>query len=234
MASLLDGTNAVLKRTGKIDVEGELTSLTVEAKQVWIDLTIQLWNETIDHLYSKLGEPRPNILAQNSITLATSDRDYGLETDLVRMHFPLLDETNGRYIVEYPGGFQAIINDQPHPANFTGLPIAGAIRPTDGQLYLDRIPTANENGLEYQYWYEKDASLAAAADTMPFTDAVFRALVPAVAQLFRLEQQGREAYTQAIYRASMGRAARLVRTTPPRDSWTPRDVPQDNTDPLNA
>lgn len=224
MASLLDGVNEVLQRVHQIDTNGSLTTLTNEGKQTQIDLAVQVWNEQIDQLFTDTSTPHPNQLAENTITLATSDRDYALESDLIRIHWPLLDETNGRYITEYPGGYMALAIGQPIPSNETGLPTRGAIRPTDGELYLDRIPTANENGFVYKYRYDKDTSLSLAADTMPFNDAVFRSLVPAVAEIWKLYRMGKESFSNGSYRQSMGRAARILTETQPIDSWAPRGM----------
>jgi len=230
---LLDGVNEVLQRVHILDISGSLATLTDEGKQTSIDLAIQVWNEQIDELFSTVGIPHPNQFAENTITLSTSDRDYALQTDVTRLLFPLLDETNGRYIVEYPGGYWGLVRDQPIPSNFTGLPVAGAIRPTDGELYLDRLPTSDENGLVYKYLYEKDTALSGASDTMPFTDATFRALVPAVAEMWKLYRQGKEAFSQGSYRQSIGRAARLVTQRTPNTSWTPRHVGRFDDNPMD-
>ena len=235
MATLLNGVNEVLQRVHWIDSEGELGSLTNSAKQTAIDLTVQIWNEQIDHLYSETGVPYPKELATSTITLTNGDRDYALPTDLVQLHYPLLDETNGRYITEYPGGYMQIVRDQPIPSNHTGVPISAAIRPTDGELYLDTVPTADEQGLVYTLWYDKDLELTDAGDAMPFSDAVFRALVPAVAEVFKLYRNGKEDFTQGSYRMSMARAARLVTQQQPRRHWTPVRIRADEarTDPFN-
>jgi hypothetical protein len=190
MTTLLQGVNEVLKKVSVIQGDtGAVTSLSDSAKQVWIDLAVQSWNEAIDQLYSISDKPKPNELAKASITLATGDRDYALNSAVVQLHWPLLDETNGRQIHEYPNGYMQMIKDQQFPASYTGVPYLGAIDPTNGELYLNAIPTSEENGLVYQYWYDKDLSLSAATDTFPFTDAVFRALVPVVADLWKLERE---------------------------------------------
>lgn len=243
MATLLNGVNEVLKRTRSLDVSGELSSLTDEAKQVYIDLAIQLWNEVIDQLYSVAEIPRPNVLVESTITLATNDRDYALPLDLVQLYFPLLDETNGRYITEYPGGYMQVVRDQPFPANHTGLPIAGAIRPTDGELYLDALPTSNENGLVYKLRYDKDTELTAEADTMPFPDAVFRALVPVVAELWSFEHRNtvnrwtfvRGKWRNPVFDMGMGRACRLVRQKHANTRWGATGINMEHsTDPMET
>lgn len=219
-ATLLDGVNYVLKKAKLVSGDaGELTSLTDSARQGWVDIIVQSWNETVEELYSVTEGSMPKELAENTITLVASDRDYALATDLVSLHWPLLDETNGQKIYEYNGGYLALVNTQPIPADHTGLPIYGAIRPTDGQLYLDKIPTSSEAGLVYKYRYEKDVSLSAADDSFPFENAVFRALVPAVTEIFNLHH--RKEFNEGVYALSMGRAARFLSKIQPRKSYLP-------------
>ncbi len=227
--TLLDCVNEVLKRVKVINSNGLLTSLTSVAKQPYVDIAVQVWNETIDQLYRDIKEPRPNILAEDTITLVTDDRDYALPVDLTLLHFPLLDETNGQYIIKYPGGYLSLVNNQSIPSNYTGLPELGAIRPTDGRLYLDRIPTVNENGLIYKYRYSKDTELLVATDTVPFSDVIFRALVPAVAEKWKLENK-RE-FNGGVFKRSIGTAAGYLRTTPQNHSWLPQYGGNSVTDP---
>lgn len=217
--TLLNGVNEVLKRVQVIDADGELSTLTDSARQVFIDTAVQVWNELVEELYTSDLLAKPNELAEDTITLSTNDRDYALASDLLQLRWPLLDETNGRYITEYPGGYEALVRDQPFPSNETGLPLHGAIRPTDGQLYLDKLPTSNENGLVYKYRYDKDVSLSSASDTFPFSDAVFRALVPAAAEVWKLEQKS--SFNAGLFKTSMGRASRLLLKGVPGGSWAP-------------
>lgn len=218
--TLLNGVNEVLKKAKLIQGDsGSLTSLTDSPRQVWVDTAVQCLNEIMEELYSITEVPMPKELAESTITLATNDRDYALASDMVTLHFPLLDETNGQYIREYDGGYLNLVADQPVPANYTGLPLYAAIRPTDGELYLDRIPSSSENGLIYKYRYDKDISLSTAAATFPFSDTVFRALIPAAAELFNYYH--RKEFAEGVYKVSMGRAARLLTNKQPRTSWSP-------------
>lgn len=216
--SLLNGVNDVLKKVSIIAGDsGELSSLTDSARQVNIDLVVSAWNEAIEELYSRTSTPLPKELAENTITLATDDRDYALQSDLVQLHWPLLNETDGDYLHQYEGGYLKMVADQPQPDNFTGLPLAGAIRPTDGQLYLDRIPTAAENGRVYKYWYDKDLSLSGAADLMPFNDSVYRAMVPVVAEIWRRDKE--RTFDDGSFAVSLGRAGRLLTRNQAARSW---------------
>lgn len=229
MATLLNGINDVLKKTGIIQgSSGELSSLTDTGKQPYIDAAILAWNEVVDEMFATAGKPMPNILAEATITLATNDRDYALASDFIQIYFPLVNKTTGLRIQEYPGGYLQLFQDQLVPNNYTGTPQFGTIRPTDGQLYLDRIPTATENGDVYKYRYEKDSVLDEAADTMPFNDKVYRALVPAVAEIWSEKQK--RTMNGDIFSASFSRACRYLSGMAPRTSWSPRrvDIPNPN------
>lgn len=218
--TLLNCCNEVLKRVQLIQGDsGTLTSLTDSARQVYIDTAVQMWNETIDELYSISDKPKPKELAENTITLVTSTRAYVLQTDVIQLYWPFQDETNGRYLLEYPGGYTELVKSQLIPANYTGLPIYGCIRPTDSYIYLDRIPTSNENGLVYKYRYDKDLVMTTAAATVPFTDIVFRDLVPAVAEMWKKQHNNK--FDNGVYWNAMGKASRHLLGLQQRDSWTP-------------
>lgn len=216
--TLLNGTNEVLKALGVIQGDsGLLTTLSDSARQTHIDLVVQKWNEAVGQLYRVCNRPKPDALAENTITLATDDRDYALQADLVEMIFPLQDETNGSYLFEWTRGYLDMVARQPQPANYTGLAQYAVIRPTDGELYLDRIPTSVENTRVYKYRYKKSLLLSAAADTMPFTDETFTAMVPVVTQLYRREREsgGDDPYLTS----SFAMAARALTQIKARSHW---------------
>ena len=98
--TLLQAVNEVLKRVDVIDSTGALSSLTDSARQQHIDRAVQAINEGMDELYSMNGEPKPQAMGENSITLVTGTRSYSLQTDLVTLLWPLRDETNAQYIYE--------------------------------------------------------------------------------------------------------------------------------------
>ena len=217
--NLLQGVNEVLKRTNSLDLGAPLTSLTDQSKQGWIDLAVQLWNEMIDQIYTETATPRPTVLNEDVIQLSKCRRSYDLAFDMVRLHYPLHEETQGWFITEFPGGYLALVNSQLQPDNFTGMPTCAAIRPDTGELYLDRIPTDNEDGLVFKYRYERDMVVELATDEFPFNAAITRALVPAVAQLWKRERRGPESFDGGVFRQSYGRACRMLRQLPPRDSY---------------
>ena len=207
--TLLNGVNEVLKRVHAISgTDGEFVTLTDSARQPWIDLAVQLWNETIERFYVVSSVPKPNELAEATLTLVTGTQAYSFEADFVQLRWPLINQTTGDTIEEYPGGYWQLFQDQTIPGNYTGKPQMGAIRPTDTKLYLDRIPTAAENGAAYTYYYDKNLSLSAAADTMPFNDVVFRALVPAVAELWNRSRK--RSFDEGAFNRAIGTAARYA------------------------
>lgn len=219
--TLLNGVNEVLKRVHAISgTDGEFTGLTDSARQPWIDLAVQVWNETIDRFFVVSNKPKPNELAESTITLVTGTRAYSFPSNFLQLRWPLVNQTNGDVIEEYPGGYWQMFQDQTIPGNYTGKAQMAAIRETDSKLYLDRIPTTAENGAVYTYNYDKNLELTAASDTMPFNDVVFRALVPAVAELWSKEQK--RAFDESAYNRAIGTAARYANNEVPPDDYNRR------------
>lgn len=220
--TLLDGVNEILRRTG--DVAGDaslLTSLTDSARQVSIDIAKQVINEGIDEIYSIPGMSRPAQLKEATVTLLTATRAYSLATDLVRLHWPLIDKTNTGYIWRYAAGYEGLLLRDPQQDD-TGLPTSGAIRPTDGKLFLNVAPPSADNGKVYTYQYDKDTGLSVLTDNVPFNDSVFRAMVPAWVQLYMRDRRG--SFDAAIFKASFGRACALLSEEEPSESYSPRQV----------
>jgi hypothetical protein len=218
--TLLDCVNEVLKRVGMIQGDdGELTSLTNSARQRSIDIAVQVVNEGIDELYSTSEVPQPKGQAESTITLATSTRSYSLATDLMRLRWPMIDKTNTQFLYEYSGGYNDLLLLDPEQDD-TGLPLYGALSPTDGLLYLDRAPTSDNTGRIYTYQYDKDLELAVLTDTVPFGNPVFRAMVPAWVQLWKREQNAE--FDGDLFKVNIGRAARLLAAQQVRTSYSPR------------
>lgn len=218
--TLLDGVNEVLKRIKVIQGDsGLLTTLSDSPRQIYVDLSVQVWNEAMEELYTRSHVSLPREMAESSITLVTDDRDYALQTDLIDLRWPLHNRVDGEYIYEWKRGYHNLISSQPQPDEYTGLATFAAIRPIDGELYLERIPQAKENGKVFFYNYDKDVSVSAAADTFPFDDDVFRAMVPTVAEIVEIGLD-REIQS-AIAAANFGRASRMLTKQPMRDSWSP-------------
>lgn len=217
--TLLNAVNEILKRANEIAGDaGLLTTLTDSARQHPIDICIQVVNEGIDELYSATNQPSPMEQAESTITLATGTREYTLATDIVQLRFPLIDKTNRQYIWEYPGDYNDMLLLDPQQT-FTGLPHFGAISPVNGKLHLDRAPTSIENGKIYTYQYDKDLALSVLTDTVPFSNAAFRAMVPAWVQLYKREM--RNEFDTALFKQAIGRAARFSSYVEPRSSYSP-------------
>jgi hypothetical protein len=218
--TLLQSINEILKRTSDIAGDaGALSSLTDSPRQVIIDLAVQVVNEGIDELYSTSSIAMPNEQAQSTITLVTATRAYALASDLVQLRWPFIDKTNNQYLTEYPGGYAAMLVADPEQDD-DGLPHYGAIRPTDGFLHLDRAPNSEDNGKVYTYQYDKNLALTVAASTVPFNDAIFRAMVPVWVQLFKRERKNQ--FDTELYRLNLGRASALLSQKQARDSYNPR------------
>lgn len=212
--------NGIFRRVGLIAGDAaELTSLTDSARQVSVDVAVQVINEGIEELFTASEISMPNEQSSSTVTLLTGTRNYTLQTNLVTLHWPLIDRTNSQYINQYPGGYDQMLIDDPEQDD-TGLPHYGVIRPTDGALFLDRAPTSADNGKIYTYQYEKNLALSAAADTVPFGDPVFRAMVPAWVQLWKRER--RNEFDGDLFKASIGRASRLLPQVQARTSYSPR------------
>lgn len=218
--TLIDGVNEVLKRTGVIAGDsGSLTILTDSARQRSIDVAVQAINEGIDELLNTGDVASPLEQAESTITLLQDTRAYSLASDLAILRFPFVDKTNTQFITEYPGGYNQMLIDDPEQDD-TGLPLWAAIRPTDGKLYLDRAPTSDDAGKVYTYQYDRDTALTLVTDAMPFSDLVFRAMVPAWVQLWKREI--RNEFDEELFNASIGRASRTINQMQPRTSWSPR------------
>lgn len=215
--TLLNGINDLLDRVGILDANGELGSLTNQGKQLFIDLGIQIWNETIDHICNMMGGPHPGETGSSSITLVTDTREYDLPSDLIQIRWPLIDQTNGHYIWEYCGGYEQMRLDQHIPDDWDGLPYYAAINPTTGKLRMDRSPTSAENAKVYNMLYDKDLVMDAASDTFPFTDATYRAVLPVVAQSW--ERRKRNDFDEDEYKKQLSRALMLANKVNRRSHW---------------
>lgn len=218
--SLLDCINETFKRASVISGDaGLLTSLTDSARQHPVDVAIQVINEGIDELYSASKVDLPLHQAESTITLVNGQRSYALTTNLTELRFPLIDKTNTEFISKFPGTYEMMLILDPEQ-NDTGLPWWGIISPVNGQLFLNVTPTATEAGRVYTYQYEKDLGMTLATDTVPFNNTVFRAMVPAWAELYKKGM--RQDFDAEMFMLSIGRAARYLSEIEPRDSYSPR------------
>lgn len=216
--TLLNCVNEILLRTGIIAGDAAaLTTLTDSARQHHIDIAIQVVNEGIDELYTTCAVPLPQEQAESTFSLVAGTRAYTLASGLVQLRWPMIDKTNSQYL--YRGDYNQFLLADPEQDD-TGLPQYAAIRPTDGKLHLDRAPTSVEAGRVYTYQYDKDMVVAAAADTVAFSDMTFRAMVPAWVQLWKREE--RNEFDGDLFRANIGRAARVMTQGQARTHYNPR------------
>ena len=225
--TLLVAVNDILEDAGIVHgASGAITSFTDSSRQTFIDRAIRALNRALEEIYSRSDRHLPQQTGTGTLTLVTDDRDYALASDLVVLRWPLRNETSGHYIYQFPGDepYWGLIKSQRIPADYTGQPNYGAIRTSDGQLYLDRIPTANENGDAYEYQYEKDVSLSATTDTFPVTDEVYRILQRAAFEEWK--RLSRRDYSEKVYNESLGQAARRMRQVPSYPSYSPQHGPE--------
>lgn len=215
--TLLNGINDLLDRVGILDANGELGSLTNQGKQLFIDLGIQIWNETVDEICNMMGQPHPGETGSSTVTLVTDTREYDLPSDLIQIRWPLMDHTNGYYIWEYPGGYEKMRIEQLIPDEWAGLPLYAAINPTTGKLRMDRGPESSQNGLEYNMLYDKDLVMDEASDTFPFSDATYRAVLPVVSELW--ERRTRNDFDKEEYRKQLSRAVAFANKNNRRAHW---------------
>jgi len=228
--TLLDGVNEVLKKASIISSTNLLTGLTNSGKQVFIDLAVQSWQESVDQIYSKAKVMMPQQGEEDFIILVENVRSYSLPCDLVQIRWPLHEEDKGLYINKYPGGYEELRNIQTQPDNYTGQPSFAAIDPIQGELYLNRVPLAADAGAVYKFFYWKDLSLNLSSDPFPFSDTVFRAMVPVVTELWRYYQNNR--YTNQIAKVNYGRAVRALKQEPQDTAWIKRFGDKQITNPL--
>lgn len=209
--TLLQIVNKCLRRLSIVQGDaGELAALSSAQFQTDIDVLVQAINETIDDLYGARG--RPQAVGAATIALADGVREYALAADCERVLGKppmLIEESRGRVVTEYPGGYEQMVADQPVPDGCSGRPAYFAIEPMTGRLRLDRAPTAAEAGEIYRYRYFKALSLAEAAATMPFSDRVADNLLPAFCEKYKIARKAPEA-SPTLYAAAMTAAARLL------------------------
>ena len=171
-------------------------------------------------IYQESREPQPTELASHTITLVEGDRDYDLPDNLVQIHWPLKNETNGYFITESDDGYLGLFKRQIVPDNYIGRPHSATIRPTDGRLYMDFIPDAQSAGLQYTLLYDKELIMSLADDIFPFNDTIYTVLIDAAVELWRYKQKGR--FNEGIYTRRVSQASRLLTKEQPRQKYSPK------------
>ena len=225
--TFLTAVEESLKAAGVLTANSTaLTSLSGNTNQHEVDMSIRAWNDVIDDMVDR-GCSLPNTTATANLTLVTSQREYSIEsggdvnvTDFQTLLFPLLDETNGDFIVEYKdrgagSPYEQMRIDQPQPAQWTGTPLQAAWNPDSDKLRLDRIPTSSENGLVFKLRYKKQFELTSGSDSMPMEDEVTRALYIPVGELVNLYRSKEDRATANVAKIiGYSRALRMTRKRP--------------------
>lgn len=230
--TLLNATNEVLTRVGVIAGDsGVLTTLTDSARQPFVDVAVQVINEGLDELYTTAREPKPKEQKEGRIVLVTDVKEYALPDDLVQIRWPLVDRTNNQFITQAAGGYNQMLLDDIEQDDI-GLPMVGSISPITGDLFLDRLPTATENGNIYFMQYHRDLVLTAAGAKFPFTDIVFRAMVPVWVQMWKREK--RNEFDGDLFKHDLGRASRVLSKIEQREDYSPKSGRGAGFDPFNG
>jgi hypothetical protein len=223
--TLLTAVNDILKRASIIAGDSSaLTSLTDAARQVDIDISVQVINEANIALYADAKRTPPSGQSSSTITLVTNTRNYTLASDIVRLHntdgILAVDKTNTQFIYEYDGGYDRLLQDIDPEVDDTGTPLYGVIRPTDGALYVYPTPDSTVNGNVYTYQYDKSLIMSTYTDTFPFSDDCYSMMRPCYFQLWK--RQRRNEFDGDLFKAAIGTAAKLLPQLPQRTDYFPR------------
>jgi len=229
--TFLQAVNLTLRRIGMVDAD--LTTFTDSARQTEVDVVLQAWNEVIDDLQD-LGV-FATAVAEGSITLVAGTKTYAVASDFDGIAAdssgrPIMrDETNGRTIWEYEGGWDRMRRDQLVPGNYSGTPTSWAIDPTTGNFEFNTAPASADAGNIYKYVYSKRINLASTTDTFPFLDDAIDTVIRAVIEIYNRDrkggwEKGAAPQTAGIrqYNRALARAARKIARVPPHDSYGPR------------
>ncbi len=224
--TFLNGVNAVLKRAQVIQGDsGALTTFTDSGRQHWVDNVIQIWNEAVRQLLIRNainGEVK-----EGTVTLVSDSgarTEYSLPSDFEQFtgddkrNTVFVCQTVNHVVTPYPGGYIRMYRDQPKPANFTGRPNYFAINPVTGKIRFDTNPQDGQAGEIYTYLYDKRINLSATTDTFPFSDTVVDELVPAVAEIFRQDKDGRPR-TPIYATMAFNTAMQIARQMRPRSHY---------------
>lgn len=204
--TLLQFTNAVLKRVGEVAGDSEeLATSTVTStatglvateaftdsrRQHKIDVVLQITNEAIQEVYQQGGFAAE--MASATLVLAEDQREYDMPSDFERMGGMaktarvMRGATTALLIREYPGGYEQMLADQPVASDYRGDPTFWAISPTQSKIRVDATPTSDQDGRTYNYLYHKriDLSSTMATIALPFSQSVADSLVPVVSESY--------------------------------------------------
>lgn len=165
--------------------------------------------------------------AQTSFTSVASTTTYALATDFIRFigKNPFLyDSTNNVQIFEYPGGKDALRHDVPNYATQTGDPYWWYFEPdTTKKISVYPTPDSSNAGKVYTYDYEKDVSISAATETIPFANTItYQSFISMAARrfFFMLAQKPLgELNKDSTYSNAKSRLVNLMRHKNPRNRY---------------
>ncbi len=225
--TFLQAINDSLKAAAVIEGStGELTSFSVSAIQVEIDIMIQSWNQTLREAVrasTLTGET-----AEGTLTLVTGQSSYDFSSDMSVTDFEVMvgnpvDATNEEILLPYPfkthdgkEGWLAMRELIPDRSDQVGLPRYWT-QNTNDNLEIDTEPTSNENGRAYVFVYEKRINLTAITDTFPFSDSVIEQMIPAVVEVYNLKRKDK--FQAGIFNTSLAGAMQLARSKPPSTKY---------------
>ena len=237
--TLLQLTNAVLKRVGEIAGDSEeLATSTVTStatgltateaftdsrRQHKIDIVLQLANESVHEIYS-MGLMAKEA-ASATIALVANQREYDLPSDFERMSGNTYDNrairgaTTGLIIREYPGGYQQLIVDRAIATDYTGDPISWALSPVEPKISFDNYPTSDQAGDTYNFLYDKRLTLSStmATSALPFSDTVADCLVPVISESYNRVMK--KEFDQGFLVTALSRAIGYLTRTQPKDRY---------------
>jgi hypothetical protein len=222
--SFLQVVNKTLQKARELGGDSNLlTTFDDSARQTRINIARQAWLTVIQELFDLRDEPFPQESKTSTITLVegTSSNDWGREYDLpadfTLLRFPLINETNGYTICEYPGGYDKMREDQLQPRQFKGRPEYACISPMTGALRMDTDPQSEDAGIVYQLYYDRYIKPYNEFDLLPFADNIADALVPATVEIYNRDMK--QSFDQARYAMEFARAARQLSRVQGSNTW---------------
>ncbi len=201
-------------------------AFTDSARQVQIDMMLQVSNEVVEEVFG--SGLLPKIASTATIALVSAQREYSLPSDFERFAGKTFDTrvinsaTSGLSLKEYAGGYMQMLADQPMATTYTGQPSAYAISPGSDVIRFDREPATGQSGMSWNFIYEKTIRFTATseADPLPFSAKVADQLVPVLAEAWNKSNKGQ--YDVADFRKGIAKAVGLMTHTRPNDRWGPQ------------
>ncbi len=166
--NFLAAVNRVLRTNGIIKGDDdEVTTFSDTQHNATLNLAIIAIQDELNELISdKLINYE---LATASITTSSGVRTYALATDFIRFYEDafFLDSTSNNQIFEYPGGKQILRLENLNYATQTGSATWWYWEEaTTKKVGFYLVP--NDDGRVLTYDYQKDVSVSASTDTLPF------------------------------------------------------------------